>query len=65
MARKASTFRKSDITRAVEAVVAAVPVARVEIEGGKISVIAREAADCSAVNGNAWDRAMEEISKRR
>ena len=46
MSRGPPTFRKRDVTAAVAAVIAAgVGVGRVEIEGGKITVITDKPAD--------------------
>jgi hypothetical protein len=57
MPRAPSTFRKNDMTRAVEAVQAAgLPVRRVEVDkAGKIVVITGEDDPRRAENANEWD----------
>ena len=59
MARSNLTFRQSDVTRAVKAVVAAgVEVARVEVDkDGRIVVVAgKPAPNGGDQEGNEWDR---------
>jgi hypothetical protein len=60
MPRGQCTFRQSDVTKAVKAVVAAgVGVARVEVDrNGKIVVIAASPADDTegGADRNEWDR---------
>jgi hypothetical protein len=60
MARAPCTFRRTDVTRAVKAVVAAgVHIARVEIDrAGKIVIIAAEVTEQSGKTRevNEWDR---------
>jgi hypothetical protein len=60
MARAPCTFRRTDVTRAVKAVVAAgVHIARVEIDrAGKIVIIAAEVTEQSGKTreANEWDR---------
>jgi len=53
MARGVSTFRQRDVTAALKAAFAAgAASARVEVEGGKISVVAsKEGAEVSASDG--------------
>jgi hypothetical protein len=63
MGRGPCSFRQSDLTRAVKALVAAgVEVARVEIEPGRISIVPKgtggqddqeQSAECEEVN--EWD----------
>lgn len=55
MARAPSTFRQSDMTRAVRAVVAAgVPVKRVEVDrSGRIIIVS--GVDDSSRERNEWD----------
>ena len=57
MARGALTFRQTDVTRAVKAVVAAgVEVARVEVDReGRIIVVARPAGEPGNPDRNPWD----------
>jgi hypothetical protein len=59
MARRALTFKKGNVTRAVKAVVAAgVDIARVEVgPDGKIVVVVREAAEM--IEGSELDNWME------
>lgn len=61
MARGNCTFRQSDVTKAVKAVVAAgLEVARVEVDkDGRIVVVAGSPAhdDGDAVHKNEWDAA--------
>jgi len=59
--RKRCTFRQSDVTRAVKAVVAAgVEVARVEVDkDGRIVVVAGKPESNPA--SNPWDDAMKEL----
>jgi hypothetical protein len=61
MARGHCTFRQSDVTKAVKAVVAAgLEVARVEVDkDGRIVVVAGNPAhdECGAVHKNEWDAA--------
>ena len=58
MARGALTFRQTDVTRAVKAVVAAgVEVARVEVDReGRIIVVAGKPAPDVGRGANEWDR---------
>jgi hypothetical protein len=58
MARAPSTFRQSDVTRAIKAVVAAgVHIARIEVDGkGRIAIVTTDAPDAQAMEGsNEWD----------
>jgi hypothetical protein len=56
MARAPSTFRQSDVTRAIKAAVAAgVEIQRVEIDpNGRIVIIT--ATEAERREGNEWDR---------
>jgi hypothetical protein len=58
MARGHCTFRQSDVTKAVKAVVAAgVEVARVEVDAdGRIVVVAGKPTPDEGREGNQWDR---------
>lgn len=59
MARAPSAFRKQDLRRAVEAVLAAgVSIARVEIDSaGKIIIVAQQGSStANDGGGNEWDR---------
>ena len=58
MARGQCTFKQSDVTKAVKAVVAAgVEVARVEVDkDGRIVVVAGKAVPDAGRGGNEWDR---------
>jgi hypothetical protein len=60
--RQPSTFRQSDVTRAVKAVRAAgIGIERVEIEGGKIIVVPGKPHAGAADKGddsNDWDGAL-------
>lgn len=57
MSRAPSTFRKQDMTRAVQAVLAAgVSIKQVEVDkAGKIVVIAGTERSPAASTGNEWD----------
>ncbi|MCY1664586.1 hypothetical protein [Rhizobium sp. SL86] len=58
---KASTFRKSDLTRAIEATRAGgVPVGRIEIEGSKIVIVAASEA---AASDDALDKWMRDNAR--
>jgi hypothetical protein len=59
MPRGPCTFRQKDVTRALRATVAAgIPVQRVEIDNGKIVVVAGEPQEQTAEDRreNEWDR---------
>jgi hypothetical protein len=58
MSRGPSTFKQSDVTKAVKAVVAAgVDVARVEVDKeGRIVVVAGKPVPEAGRGGNEWDR---------
>jgi hypothetical protein len=60
MARAPSTFRQSDVTRAIKAAVAAgVHIARIEVDGtGKIAIVTTDAPDAQGEvrEGNEWDK---------
>lgn len=59
MSRGKASFRESEVTRAVKAVKkAGVEVARVEVENGKIIVIAGKPADSATNDKNEWDEAV-------
>jgi len=62
MARGHLTFRQSDVTRAVKAVVAAgVQVARVEVDkDGRISVVAGKPVSDEGRGENEWDQILGE-----
>jgi hypothetical protein len=64
MSRAPSTFRRRDVTAAIEAARAAgIEVARVEVAAdGTITVIAGK--PCNNGQGNPWDAAVEELDKR-
>jgi hypothetical protein len=67
MARGPSTFRQSDITKAVKAVVAAgVEVARVEVDReGRIIVVAEKPAGAQTVaEENEWDQVGDQDQAR-
>lgn len=61
MSRGPHTFKKRDLTRALEAVKAAgVPVARVEVNrDGRIVIVAGEQASASG----AWDKAIADLER--
>jgi hypothetical protein len=64
MSRGPQTFRQSDVTKALKAVVAAgVTVGRVEIEGGKIVVIAGKKEQDSGAAAEL-DRELAEFEAR-
>jgi ATP-dependent exoDNAse (exonuclease V) alpha subunit len=60
MSRGPCTFKQSDITKAVKAVVAAgVQVERVEVDkDGKISVVTAKPTESATASGNELDRWM-------
>jgi hypothetical protein len=62
MSRAPSTFRQSDVTRAIKAVVAAgVHIARIEVDGtGKIAIVTTDAPNTQGEAGqtNEWDKAL-------
>jgi hypothetical protein len=64
MSRSPPTFRRRDVTAAVEAVVkAGVEIAGVEVApDGTIKIIVEK--PCSNGQGNPWDAAVEELDKR-
>lgn len=54
---RATSFRKSDITRAIEGARAGgLPVGRIEIEGGKIIIVAASEAAASENDLDKWMR---------
>jgi hypothetical protein len=60
MSRGAQKFKQGDVTKAVKAVVkAGVPVGRVEIENGKIVVIAGNKPEEIPANENEWDSVLK------
>jgi hypothetical protein len=58
MSRAPCTFKQTDVTKAVKAVVAAgVEVARVEVDkDGRIVIVAGKAMPEDGKGGNEWDR---------
>jgi hypothetical protein len=58
MSRRSCTFKQSDVTKAVKAVVAAgVEVARVEVDkNGRIVVVAGKPVPNEDREGSEWDR---------
>jgi hypothetical protein len=66
MSRAPSTFKQTDVTRAVKAMVAAgVDITRVRVEITKAgSMIVTAAGKPEAQAGNPWDQATEELSRR-
>jgi hypothetical protein len=69
MSRKASTFRRRDVTAAVEAVVkAGVEIARVEVaQDGRIVVIVGRAAEVASgkdENRNPWDEVLTDAADK-
>jgi hypothetical protein len=63
MTRTPSNFRQTDVTRAVKAVAAAgVDITRVEIEGGKITVIVGKGA--AAQPADDLDAELQEFEAR-
>ena len=64
MARGRCAFKESDVTRAVKAVQkAGCEVARVEIEPGKITVVAGKSVDENLLK-NPWDEIYETNQER-
>jgi hypothetical protein len=68
MSRAPSTFKQTDVTRAVKAMVAAgVDIARVRVEitkaGSMIVTAAGKPAENSAPMDDPWDRATEELKR--
>ena len=60
MSRGAQKYKQGDVTKAVKAVVkAGVPVGRVEIENGKIVVIAGNKPEEIPANENEWDSVLK------
>lgn len=65
VARKASTFRKTDVRRAVEAVVAAgKEVACIEFTKDGFKIITGK-PDGHTANGCSWDEATEKLTSRQ
>jgi hypothetical protein len=64
MSRARPTFRKRDVTAAVQALKAAgVDVQRVEIDkDGTIKIISADKTHCQS-NGNAWDEATKRLTR--
>jgi hypothetical protein len=62
MSRGQQTFRQSDVTKAIKATVkAGIAVERVEIDNGKIVIIAANPADAASiekVGNNEWDEVL-------
>ena len=65
MSRAPSTFKQTDVTRAVKAVVAAgLSVSEVRIStGGQIEIVTGR-PQAQDLAGNPWDQATEELSRR-
>jgi hypothetical protein len=65
--RRPSTFKKTDVTRATRAVLAAgLEVARVEIDkGGMITVVPGRPDEASREELNPWDRVLGDATNQK
>jgi hypothetical protein len=65
--RRRSVFKKTDVTRAARAVLAAgLDVARIEVnKDGKIIIVPGKPDACTSVPGNPWDEVLTDAENEK